>query len=451
MNNFALMRIKHISPDKNESSNLNGLTLFKTSLENIFNNVEGGFTMAITGSWGSGKTTFVNNWVPELRNKGYKVIYLNAWESDFIASPFACLLGELKLALGDLLDEAKMIELSQHVLVEELKTKDSDSSSLVDSLTAVSEASVSQEIANYNELRQTLAKFRDLLQSAVNEKVVFFIDELDRCRPDYAVRLLELVKHFFSVEGIIFVMVIDKKHLCESIKGFYGSPAFDTADYLRRFFEIEVELPRPSYKEYCEYLSKYYGITDFFSNPNRTYYPELKSDLDIFLQTAISIAIVKRLTFRQLEHLFSYVKIILLSVQPEGFVFPDILFILLYLKQFVPEQYEQLSKGQVKIQEVATIFEAIFSDVLVYITKNRIHYFEYSYVCFLRFYENYFKGDVWGHGDTSIYDPSTKKLLIPSNFISEERIIELIKYYDRTQNSISMKSLFSAINLLHQR
>lgn len=445
------MRIKHTSPDKNGTSNLNGLTLFKTSLENVFSNVEGGFTMAITGSWGSGKTTFVNDWVPELRNKGYKVIYLNAWESDFIASPFACLLGELKLALGDLLDEAKMIELSQHVLVEELKTKDSDSSSLVDSLTAVSEASVSQEIANYNELRQTLAKFRDLLQSAVNEKVVFFIDELDRCRPDYAVRLLELVKHFFSVEGIIFVMVIDKKHLCESIKGFYGSPAFDTSDYLRRFFEVEVELPHPSYKEYCEYLSKYYGITEFFSNPNRTYYPVLQGDLEIFLQTATSLATVKRLTFRQIEHLFSYLRIVLLSVEQKGLVFPDILLILLYLKQFVPDRYEQLSGGQAKIADVAILFEEVFSDVLIYITKNSIHYFEYSYVCFLRFYENYFKGDVWGHGDTSIYDPSTKKLLIPSNFISEERIIELIKYYDRTQNSISMKSLFSAINLLHQR
>lgn len=451
MNNFAHMRIKHTSSNKNSTSNLNGLTLFKFSLENIFNNVEGGFTMAITGSWGSGKTTFVDGWVPELLNKGYKVIYLNAWESDFIASPFACLLGELKLALGDLLDEAKMIDLSQHVLVEELKSKDSDSSSLVDSLTAVSGASLCQELSNYNELRQTLAKFRDLLQRAVNEKVVFFIDELDRCRPDYAVRLLELVKHFFSVEGIIFVMVIDKKHLCESIKGFYGSPAFDTSDYLRRFFEIEVELPQPSYKEYCEYLSKYYGITDFFSNPNRTYYPVLQGDLEIFLQTATSLAIVKRLTFRQIEHLFSYLRIVLLSVEQKGLVFPDILLILLYLKQFVPDRYEQLSGGQAKIADVAILFEEVFSDVLIYITKNSIHYFEYSYVCFLRFYENYFKGDVWGHGGTSIYDPSTKKLLIPSNFISEERMIELIKYYDRTQNSISMKSLFSAINLLHQR
>lgn len=450
MNNFALMRIKHISPDKNESSNLNGLTLFKTSLENIFNNVEGGFTMAITGSWGSGKTTFVDGWVPELRNKGYRVIYLNAWESDFIASPFACLLGELKLALGDLLDEAKMIDLSQHVLVEELKSKDSDSSSLVDSLTAVSGASLCQELSNYNELRQTLAKFRDLLQRAVNEKVVFFIDELDRCRPDYAVRLLELVKHFFSVEGIIFVMVIDKKHLCESIKGFYGSPAFDTSDYLRRFFEIEVELPQPSYKEYCEYLSKYYGITGFFSNPNRTYHPELQSDLSIFLQTATSIATVKRLTFRQLEHLFAYMKVILLTIQPEGFVFPDILFILLYLKQFAPEQYEQLSGGKVKMPEVATLFESLFSDVLVYITKNKIHYFEYSYVCFLRFYENFFTGDTWGHGDTTIYDKTTGKLTIPTNYISEERIIELIKYYDRSQWSISMNELFKAVNLLHQ-
>lgn len=445
------MRIKHQSTENTRASNLSSLTQFKTSLENIFNNVEGGFTMAITGAWGSGKTTFVNGWVQELRNKGYKVVYLNAWESDFIASPFACLLGELKLALGDLLDEAKMIELSQHIFVEELTSKNSDGESIVDSLTAVSGTSVSQEIANYDERRQTLTRFRDLLQSAVSEKIVFFIDELDRCRPDYAVRLLELVKHFFSVEGIIFVMVIDKKHLCESIKGFYGSPAFDTSDYLRRFFEIEVELPQPSYKEYCEYLSKYYGITDFFSNPNRTYYTELQSDLDIFLQTATSIATVKRLTFRQLEHLFSYVKVILLSVRPEGFVYPDILFIMLYLKQFDPEQYERLSGGQVIIQEVATIFEAVFSDVLIYISKNRIHYFEYSYVCFLRFYENYFSGDAWGRGNSKIYDKESKKLLIPSNHISEERMIELINYYDRTLDSVSMKALFEAISLLHQR
>ena len=70
------------------------------------------------------------------------------------------------------------------------------------------------------------------------------IDELDRCRPPYAVELLEVAKHLFSVDYIVFVLAVNRPELAHSIRDLYGS-GFDAAGYLRRFFDIDFRLPDP--------------------------------------------------------------------------------------------------------------------------------------------------------------------------------------------------------------
>ncbi len=72
---------------------------------------------------------------------------------------------------------------------------------------------------------------------------IILVDELDRCMPIYAVRFLEMVKHFFNTENTVFVMAIDKNQLLGIIKKVYGE-FFDAEHYLLRFFDFNLQLPQ---------------------------------------------------------------------------------------------------------------------------------------------------------------------------------------------------------------
>ncbi|WP_194842806.1 P-loop NTPase fold protein [Agrobacterium sp. MA01] len=70
------------------------------------------------------------------------------------------------------------------------------------------------------------------------------IDELDRCRPPYAIALLERIKHLFDVDDIIFIVATDTEQLSHSIRGVYGDD-FDSTRYLQRFFSRSYYLADP--------------------------------------------------------------------------------------------------------------------------------------------------------------------------------------------------------------
>ena len=73
-------------------------------------------------------------------------------------------------------------------------------------------------------------------------KVIFVIDELDRCRPDYALELLEVIKHFFSVSRVHFVFGVNLEALKEMVRTRYGKE-IDATTYLQKFIQVTLELP----------------------------------------------------------------------------------------------------------------------------------------------------------------------------------------------------------------
>ncbi len=77
------------------------------------------------------------------------------------------------------------------------------------------------------------------------EKLVVFIDELDRCKPSFAIEMLERIKHYFDDERIIFVVSLNKEQLIHTISNYYGSE-FDATRYLNRFFDVSINLPEIS-------------------------------------------------------------------------------------------------------------------------------------------------------------------------------------------------------------
>lgn len=84
--------------------------------------------------------------------------------------------------------------------------------------------------------------------------------------------VLERIKHFFSIKGIVFVLSIDKEQLCNSIRGHYGSDRINAEEYLRRFIDVEYKLPQPDINSYCKYLYDYFDFKDFFNQDERTRY-----------------------------------------------------------------------------------------------------------------------------------------------------------------------------------
>ena len=232
---------------------------------NIVNNYRDGCTIALTGRWGSGKTTFLRMWEQYIRNNGQKVLYLNAWENDYIPEPLVCIIGELESvfpadrqeiivkAAKEIFHILKKMPLALALDFVDRKIGSGTKDLIKETMSKRQDAVFENELSEYKIKKDGLTGFKSVLVNAVSSldtenPVVFIIDELDRCRPDYAVEILEIIKHFFSVPGIVFILSIDKDQLANSVRGYYGSDRIDAEEYLRRFIDIEYSLPDNSEK-----------------------------------------------------------------------------------------------------------------------------------------------------------------------------------------------------------
>lgn len=89
-----------------------------------------------------------------------------------------------------------------------------------------------------NELRKLLSQ---IVESQPEKPFIILVDELDRARPDYSVHFIEAIKHIFSVQGICFVLAVDRKRMEQSVEQLFGKIDFD--NYYRRFVQREISLP----------------------------------------------------------------------------------------------------------------------------------------------------------------------------------------------------------------
>lgn len=252
------------------------------NLTNMFEIVENQMVMTIDSEWGTGKTTFIKMWNQQLRNEKYKTVYFNAWENDFIDEPFIAFINEIKNMINDesatknLVEKGK--ELGKLILKESPKAglkllKDKTGLDLNEWMSEDTIKSIiSEKFEEYEKAKNSIANFKVEL-SRVAEKqfnetskpMVIFIDELDRCRPDFAIQLLERIKHIFNVKNIIFILGIDKKALSNSIKVIYGNDT-KIEGYLTRFIDIEYNLKSPEKGVYLEYLLKKYNLQEIYRN-----------------------------------------------------------------------------------------------------------------------------------------------------------------------------------------
>jgi len=80
------------------------------------------------------------------------------------------------------------------------------------------------------------------------DNIVIFIDELDRCRPTYALKIIEMLKHYLKMENILVVCMTDLKQLANCIKNVYGNE-YDTNMYLDKIFDFKFIIPTFKYNK----------------------------------------------------------------------------------------------------------------------------------------------------------------------------------------------------------
>lgn len=98
-------------------------------------------------------------------------------------------------------------------------------------------------IKKNEDLKEKIREFINLLIEEHGNRLVFFIDELDRCKPDYAIRFLERIKHYFDDERITFVFSVNLTQLQWTVRSYYGN-GFDATKYIDKFFDLQISIPR---------------------------------------------------------------------------------------------------------------------------------------------------------------------------------------------------------------
>lgn len=223
----------------------------------------------VNSPWGAGKTFFLNRWKADL-SKTHVCVMFNAWETDYSAEPLLALITCIEQQTKDELDitasEAgrRAVDLGANILkkaapliakglvkkfvgveFDELLGKDGG-----DNAASSAKDLVSSLIKDQSKTATHVGEFKaavvERLRTAADNNglkapAFIFIDELDRCRPTYAIELLERIKHFFELDDCRFVIASDSTQLAHSIRAVYGQ-GFSSERYLNRFFDAEFNL-----------------------------------------------------------------------------------------------------------------------------------------------------------------------------------------------------------------
>ncbi|WP_333003066.1 KAP family P-loop NTPase fold protein [Vibrio coralliilyticus] len=234
-----------------------------------------GFVLNLNGAWGSGKTQFLKRLYTLLNNQSHPTIYIDAWESDFTKEPLTVVSSELLSQLekysavtGSDFDVVKSL-LGKFIKGTAIAASGYVSKKLLDDSATGIEAiktlfektdadyissiqkGYTEQIDAIKEIRTKLSLLAEVLKQNHSQElpIVVLVDELDRCRPDYAIEMLEVIKHFFDTKHFVFVVATDTDQLCCSIKAIYGDD-FDSEKYLKRFFHRKAQLPTPDLRHY---------------------------------------------------------------------------------------------------------------------------------------------------------------------------------------------------------
>lgn len=257
----------------------------------ILNAISDNCVIALDGNWGSGKTFFVkqakmvldafNSFVTIYEKDDDEAIkatwnkihpkdsgellpqisvYYDAWENDNDDDPLLSIIFEiLKSVKSDYSFKADVNLVKIAAAIAELLSGRTFQS-LIE---AAKQEDPFASIKGGRNLRSSINDFFNSLLPERGDRLIIFIDELDRCNPNFSVRLLERIKHYFTSDKVIFVLAVNIHELQNTVKQYYGN-GFDACRYLDRFFDLRITLPPPD-------MQRYYQSIGFSSSSSYIY------------------------------------------------------------------------------------------------------------------------------------------------------------------------------------
>ncbi|MBA2722924.1 MAG: AAA family ATPase [Methylibium sp.] len=296
-------------------------------LEAVIEKIEGPMVLALDSPWGTGKTTLVRMLQAQLEAKQFRCIYFNAWAVDYASDPLVAIVSKIDLLGKDAKPEAqkrmkKLKSIATLVgrrgLIATVKASTLGALDLEKEIEAALADGAGEATSDLFDLAvkegECLAKFREELQAVIAEirkknergNLIVFIDELDRCRPTFAIELLERIKHLFDVPNIVFVLSIDKSQVEVSTSSVYGV-GINAREYLRRFIDLEFQVPQVSGKPFIKHLLKRFELDEVFSE--RT--GDLRSDMSNFVDFFCFLAKTTGMSLRTQEHCVARLALVL--------------------------------------------------------------------------------------------------------------------------------------------
>jgi hypothetical protein len=251
---------------------------YSIRLTDFVGRLTAGAVVAIDAPWGGGKTWFGRNWAAQLRESGHNVAFIDAFEQDYVEDPFMVIAAELATLLDDSEGGGRVLRgkaaavmkailpLGARILVGAVGRFALGSVDLVDNIKDAvdaaqddisdrTEKSIEKKLEDHEGEKRSFVEYRRALaEFAAKQKkpVVVFVDELDRCNPAFAVRLIERVKHFFEIPNVVFVLLLNREQLEQAVKGMFGLET-DAAAYLSKFVRFFFRLPAPTAEQNSQY------------------------------------------------------------------------------------------------------------------------------------------------------------------------------------------------------
>lgn len=295
---------------------------FADKLSGLVDRFETPFVVALDGAWGSGKSFFLRRWVGHhqaAREDTTVVVYFDAFEHDYMDDPFVVLVGAVAYRFESKEPKAKkywdngkkiVTKLARPVLRIGAAIATASLSEIAAPLIDSGLAKIGDE---FDQASDEFWKKEDSRRAAVSEfraflsrltagdkdmpakKIVIVIDELDRCRPDYALSMLEIIKHFFSVPNVHFILGVNMSELENIARSRYGEKV-DAKNYIRKFVSVRIAMPEggiqnspdAGWQVYLDRVAKDMGVP-------ASIFQEIKTQLSFIRSELLSLRTIKSL------------------------------------------------------------------------------------------------------------------------------------------------------------
>jgi len=235
------------------------ISAYHEALVDFIKKTDTPMTIGVQGEWGSGKTSLLNQIWSKLEesnqehqdDENYLQIWVNSWEHSLLCSPEECL---LKI-VNEIIQELLQADVDKN---NKDKVKDGVQSLMkgalrIGSSIAAGSAGADAVDSFFSSNANTIKDLRKQLQNLVHEikeletnpyqRVIVYVDDLDRIEPRDAVSILELLKNIFNIKDCVFVLAIDYQVVVKGLKEKFGEPTPENEWEFRSFFDKIIQLP----------------------------------------------------------------------------------------------------------------------------------------------------------------------------------------------------------------